>query len=54
MKYKITKKPKHADKRGSLVEFLTRRELPKGVPFGHIYFVTFEKKGVVRGNHFHQ
>jgi len=54
MNYIKVEKPKHSDERGQLVEFLTRKELPKNAPFGHIYFVTFTKRGVVRGNHYHQ
>lgn len=54
MDYEIIKKQKHSDQRGCLVEFLTRQELGEKPLFGHIYFVTFEKKGVVRGNHYHQ
>ena len=53
MDYIKVKKPKHSDERGQLVKFLTRKELAKNVPLGHIYFVTFAKKGVVRGNHYH-
>ena len=53
MDYKITRKTKYIDERGHLTEFLTRSELKNGEVFGHIYFVTFEKPGVIRGNHFH-
>ncbi|RJR24516.1 hypothetical protein C4578_02755 [Candidatus Microgenomates bacterium] len=53
MNYKLISKDKFIDQRGSLAEFLTRSELEEGFPFGHIYFVTFEKKGVIRGNHYH-
>lgn len=54
MEYVVTRKPKHSDDRGFLAEFLTRGELAPNASFGHIYFVTFAKKGVVRGNHYHQ
>lgn len=54
MFYKKVRRPKHADERGFLAEFLTRSELKENSPFGHIYFVTFAKKGIVRGNHYHK
>lgn len=53
MKYKLTKHKKWIDNRGYLSEFLSRRELKKGSKFGHIYFVTFSRIGIVRGNHYH-
>lgn len=46
---------KHNDKRGDLVVFLKNLDLKKGkTKFGQIYFVTFNKKGIVRGNHYHK
>lgn len=54
MEYVVTRKPKHSDERGFLAEFLTRSELAPKAPFGHIYFVTFAKRGVIRGNHYHK
>ena len=55
MNYKITRVTKHSDKRGYLVEFLKSVELGrKNSQFGQIYFVTFNKKNIVRGNHFHK
>ena len=52
--YDVVTLPKHHDPRGYLVEFLKHPELPpKYRPFGQIYFVTFAKKGTVRGNHYH-
>lgn len=46
---------KHNDARGDLVVFLKNRDLKKAKKtFGQIYFVTFNKKGVVRGNHYHK
>ncbi len=53
MNYKLVKHKKWIDKRGCLTEFLTREELEKGARFGHIYFVTFARSGIVRGNHYH-
>lgn len=49
----MLEKPKHTDFRGCLVDFLTRKELKKPQIFGHIYFVTFNRPGVIRGNHYH-
>lgn len=54
-RYSVTKFKTFRDKRGSLIVFLTNKELqPKHKKFGQIYFVTFSKKGVVRGNHYHK
>lgn len=55
MNYKIEHFEKFNDKRGQLVVFLKNKDLEKKLKrFGQIYFVTFEKKGVVRGNHYHK
>lgn len=54
MNFEILHLTKHADQRGYLVEFLKKKELNdinKG--FGQIYFVTFNKKDIIRGNHYH-
>jgi UDP-2-acetamido-2,6-beta-L-arabino-hexul-4-ose reductase len=54
MDFEITHVIKHADERGYLVEFLKESELSEAnKKFGQIYFVTFSKDGVVRGNHYH-
>jgi len=53
MNYKLTKHKKWVDERGYLTEFLSRKELKNGSRFGHIYFVTFSRPGIVRGNHYH-
>lgn len=54
MDYKIIFCEKHLDSRGYLVEFLKNSELEKEFKkFGEIYFVTFEKSNMVRGNHYH-
>jgi len=53
MNYKLTKHKKWGDERGYLAEFLSRKELKNSSRFGHIYFVTFSRPGIVRGNHYH-
>lgn len=54
MEYKIVKVKKWQDERGYLAEFLTRKEIDNPQKkFGHMYFVTFVKPGIVRGNHYH-
>lgn len=53
--YQIEEFEKFNDERGNLVVFLKKSELKKNQRiFGQIYFVTFNKKGVVRGNHYHK
>lgn len=55
MDYKLEHFKKFPDKRGELIVFLKSSELPKSrKKFGQIYFVTFNKKKVVRGNHYHK
>lgn len=55
MNYKLEKLHKFIDRRGDLIVFLKNSELQKKQNiFGQIYFVTFSKKGVTRGNHFHK
>lgn len=55
MDYKIEEFEKHIDNRGHLVVFLKNSNLKKkDKKFGQIYFITFEKKGVTRGNHYHK
>ncbi len=55
MDYAIEQFEKHNDERGQLVVFLKNSNLAKPEKeFGQIYFVTFDKKGVVRGNHYHK
>jgi dTDP-4-dehydrorhamnose 3,5-epimerase-like enzyme len=45
----------YGDKRGQLVVFLKDNELPRPYRnFGQVYFVTFNGRGVVRGNHYHK
>jgi dTDP-4-dehydrorhamnose 3,5-epimerase-like enzyme len=55
MNYKIEKFDKFSDSRGDLIVFLKQGELPTNKKkFGQIYFVTFCKKGIIRGNHYHK
>jgi dTDP-4-dehydrorhamnose 3,5-epimerase-like enzyme len=55
MDYKLEKFQKFKDSRGDLIVFLRRSNLePKYQKFGQIYFVTFKKKGNIRGNHYHK
>jgi UDP-2-acetamido-2,6-beta-L-arabino-hexul-4-ose reductase len=42
------------DKRGVLVDFLKIDDLENNLAFGQIYYITFSKKGVSRGNHYHK
>jgi dTDP-4-dehydrorhamnose 3,5-epimerase len=53
--FKINKFKTYSDSRGKLIVFLKRSELNKAKSkFGQIYFVTFKKKGTIRGNHYHK
>ena len=55
MDYKIDIIEKHDDRRGHLVVFLKNSNLEsKFKEFGQIYFVTFNKLGMIRGNHYHK
>lgn len=55
MDYTIIEFEKHNDDRGQLVVFLRNSQLKEGQrDFGQIYFVTFEKIGAIRGNHYHK
>ncbi len=55
MDYKLEKFQKFNDYRGDLIVFLKESQLSDAKKkFGQIYFVTFKKKGVVRGNHYHK
>lgn len=54
MDVKIETVEKHSDSRGDLIVFLKNDEFRKNnKEFGQIYFVTFKKKGEIRGNHYH-
>lgn len=55
MDYRLDRISKFNDQRGQLVVFLKNHELAKSYKeFGQIYFVTFDGKGVIRGNHYHK
>lgn len=55
MDYKVDFIEKHDDPRGHLVVFLKNSDLKNDFKsFGQIYFVTFGKPGVIRGNHYHK
>lgn len=55
MDYKLEEFCKFSDKRGDLIVFLDETQLADTKKkFGQIYFVTFKKKGLVRGNHYHK
>jgi dTDP-4-dehydrorhamnose 3,5-epimerase-like enzyme len=54
MWYSIEACPVFEDKRGILAEFVDELFLKKnGLPFGQVYYLSFEGKDVVRGNHYH-
>ncbi|NTW13969.1 MAG: hypothetical protein HGA31_02985 [Candidatus Moranbacteria bacterium] len=53
MNYEITKLKKMSDKRGYLIEFLKNSEI-ENKEFGQNYFVTFDSKEQIRGNHYHK
>jgi len=55
LNFRLEKSTRRRDRRGFLVDFLKREELKgEDKQFGQIYFVTFEKPGVTRGNHYHK
>lgn len=55
MDYKLEEYKKFNDSRGDLIVFLKESELKNAHKrFGQIYFVTFKKKGSIRGNHYHK
>ncbi|MBI3619793.1 dTDP-4-dehydrorhamnose 3,5-epimerase family protein [Candidatus Roizmanbacteria bacterium] len=55
MDFSIENCETHSDKRGKLIVFLKSAELvPEKTGFGQIYYASFSKKGVVRGNHYHK
>jgi len=54
IEYKLEASTRRRDERGFLVDFLKADELKNDdKQFGQIYFITFEKPGAVRGNHYH-
>ena len=55
MDYTLKKFQKFSDNRGDLIVFLKKGELEDAFKtFGQIYFVTFNKNGIVRANHYHK
>lgn len=55
MDFKTASFKRYKDDRGSLIVFLRESDLDDAKKkFGQIYFVTFSKKGVIRGNHYHK
>lgn len=55
MDFKIDKVEDHSDERGNLVILLKKSELSRKFrQFGEVFYITFAKKGVVRGNHYHK
>lgn len=55
MDFKLDKFETYDDERGRLVVFLKESELDLEMKkFGQVYFVTFEKTGIIRGNHYHK
>lgn len=55
MDYRLDHINKFNDYRGQLVVFLKNCELTHPYKdFGQIYFVTFDREGVIRGNHYHK
>lgn len=45
---------KHTDKRGSIMEFLTAKDVKKLGGYGHMFIATFDSPGKIRGNHYHE
>jgi len=55
MDYKIIHLNKFSDQRGELIVFMKESDLDNNFKkLGQVYFVTFKKKGIVRGNHYHK
>lgn len=55
MDYRLSKIDKIINSRGIMVIFLDQSDFNnKKKEFGQIYFVTFQKKGTIRGNHYHK
>lgn len=55
MDFSLQEFEKYSDTRGDLVVFLKQQELPvASQTFGQIYFVTFTRRGEIRGEHYHK
>lgn len=51
----VVKLKAHTAKQGKLVEFIAVQDVERHHrKFGHLFFVTFENKKVIRGNHYHK
>lgn len=51
----VTKLKSHTVKNGKLVEFIAVEDTTRhNKKFGHLFFVTFDNKKIIRGNHFHK
>ncbi len=45
----------YVDERGQLTQFVTEQYLIEhNLPYGQVYFLTFNASGVIRGNHYHK
>lgn len=54
MDFSIDECQNYHDKRGTLIQFISEKFLVEhNLGFGQIYLLTFDGKGVVRGNHYH-
>ena len=54
MNIRIEECPAYHDDRGDLIQFVTNKVLAEeGLSFGQVYLLTFNGKGIVRGNHYH-
>jgi len=54
MNYLLKKLKIYNDKRGKLIELITKSDLVKDFNFGNLFIVTFDNKNIVRGNHYHE
>lgn len=45
---------RHTDSRGSIMEFLTAKEVEKLGGYGHMFVATFDSPKKIRGNHYHE
>lgn len=51
----LIKLKSHSVKQGNLTEFITIEDVERHhKKFGHLFYVTFENKKTVRGNHYHK
>lgn len=51
----VKKLTAHTVKQGKLVEFIAVQDVERhNKKFGHLFFVTFDNRKVIRGNHYHK